>query len=190
MRPAGQTVAGRKVTRSVPYALRGGSRDRTPRHQEATGLDESRPPIGLHLPRSIGQQILDHLREAAPSEGVGLVAVAPLGDDGMAQATRFYPGTNLDASPSRYTMDPAEVLAAFQDMEASGWQLGAIAHSHPVTAAVPSETDLREAHYRDALMLIVSLARDAPEIRAWQIVPSSTADPTVVEVSVTGMGAA
>ncbi|MDP9369669.1 MAG: M67 family metallopeptidase [Chloroflexota bacterium] len=155
-----------------------------------TGLDESGPPMGLHVPRTIGEQILGHLRAAAPSEGVGLVAVAPLGDDGVAEATRFYPGTNLDASPSRYTMDPAEVLAAFRDMEACGWRLGAIAHSHPATAAVPSETDLREAHYRDALMLIVSMAGETPEIRAWQLVPADTAASAVVEVPVIGMGTA
>ncbi len=145
--------------------------------------------MGLRMPRTIGEQILGHLRAAAPSEGVGLVAVAPLGDDGLADATCFYPGTNLDASPSRYTMDPAEVLAAFRDMEACGWRLGAIAHSHPVTAAVPSETDLREAHYRDALMLIVSLAGDMPVMRAWQIVPTETATWTVIEVPVMATGA-
>ncbi|MDP9358047.1 MAG: M67 family metallopeptidase [Chloroflexota bacterium] len=141
------------------------------------------------MPRTIGAQILGHLRAAAPSEGVGLIAVTLLGGDGVAEATHFYPGTNLDASPSRYTMDPAEVLAAFRDMEARGWRLGAIAHSHPVTAAVPSETDLREAHYRDALMLIVSLAGTTPEIRAWQVVPAETATWAVVEVPVMGMGA-
>ncbi len=162
---------------------------RTPRYQEGTGLDESRSPLGLRVPCTIGEQILGHLRAAAPSEGVGLVAVSPLGDDGLAEATCFYPGTNLDASPSRYTMDPAEVLAAFRDMEACGWRLGAIAHSHPVTAAEPSETDLREAHYRDALMLIVSLAGVTPVMRAWQVVPAKTGTWTVVEVPVMATGA-
>ena len=82
---------------------------------------------------------------------------------------RFYPGTNLDRSPTRYTMDPAEVIAALRDIEARGWRLGAIVHSHPASAAVPSATDLREAHYPEALMVIVSLASGTPEFRAWGI---------------------
>ncbi len=161
--------------------------DESPWWREVIGLGDSRPPVELRVPQIIGEQILSHLRAAAPSEGVGLIAVASLGEDGVAEATRFYPGTNLDASPSRYTMDPAEVLAAFRDMEACGWRLGAIAHSHPVTAAVPSETDLREAHYADALMLIVSLANHAPEVRAWQIARAQATAWSVAEVPVKGM---
>lgn len=158
-------------------------------HQEVIDLDEARPPAGLRVPDHVGEHILLHLRAAAPAEGVGLVAIAPLGEDGFAEATCFYPGTNLDASPSRYTMDPAEVLAAFQDMEARGWRLGAIAHSHPVTPAIPSATDLREAHYRDALMVIVSLAGAVPESRAWQVVQAEPASLAVIEVPLLGMSA-
>lgn len=139
------------------------------------------------MPDHVSEHILFHLLAAAPAEGVGLVAIAPLGEDGFAEATCFYPGTNLDASPSRYTMDPAEVLTAFQDMEARGWRLGAIAHSHPVTPATPSATDLREAHYRDALMLIVSFAGAVPESRAWQVVQAETASLAVIEVPLLGM---
>jgi proteasome lid subunit RPN8/RPN11 len=66
-------------------------------------------------------------------------------------------------------MLPEEVLAALQDMAANGWRLGAIAHSHPRGAATPSPTDLREAFYPEALMVIVSLAEPRAHARAWWV---------------------
>lgn len=119
---------------------------------------------------AIREQILLHLLDAAPNEGVGLLAVdATLTADGTAIARQFFPGTNLDASPTRYTMDPAEVLAAIREIEASGMRLGAIVHSHLTSPATPSATDLREAFYPDALMLIATFATRPAELRAWRI---------------------
>lgn len=126
------------------------------------------PPSELALSETLRDQIITHLRSALPNEGCGLVAVNDKG-----AAVRFYPGENLDASPKRFTMDPVIVIAAFKDMEAHGWRLGAIAHSHPRTPATPSVTDLREAHYPSALMLICSFASEEPELRAWAV----TAEP-------------
>ncbi len=81
-------------------------------------------------------------------------------------------------------MDPAEVLAAFRDIEAHGWRLGAIVHSHPTTPATPSATDLQEAHYPEALLVIVGLA-EAPQIRAWQVGRARTGDAhDVIEVPI------
>jgi proteasome lid subunit RPN8/RPN11 len=70
-------------------------------------------------------------------------------------------------------MDPVEVLAAFRDLDANGWTLGAIVHSHPATPPMPSPTDLREAFYPEALMLIVSFAAVPPVMRAWRLAAAS-----------------
>ena len=124
-------------------------------------------PIGLRIERRLHTEMIDHLESVAPLEGVGLLAAV---DEGAwVRATRFYAGTNVDRSPTRYTMDPAEVLAAFRDIDDCGWRLGAIVHSHPATPAVPSATDLREAHYPEALSLIVTLATSPAEARCWWI---------------------
>ena len=138
------------------------------------------PVRALRIERALLAEIVDHLRTSLPQEGCGLLAVRQ-DEDGTSVATRFYPGTNLDASPTRYTMDPAEVLAVFRDLDANDWSLGAIVHSHPATPPAPSPTDLREAFYPEALMLIVSFASDTAVIRAWRLSPSSSAPP-VTEV--------
>jgi proteasome lid subunit RPN8/RPN11 len=153
---------------------------RRPVRDRGTPLDGSSPPAELRIGRALYERLLVHLLAAAPLEGVGLLAVAEDGAGG-ARATRFYPGTNVDASPTRYTMDPAEVLAAFRDIAAHGWRLGAIVHSHPATPPTPSPTDLREAHYPEALLVIVGLADAAPRARAWRIAVGA-APPAVVEV--------
>jgi [CysO sulfur-carrier protein]-S-L-cysteine hydrolase len=122
----------------------------------------------LRLSPEMMKQVVNHLHEAIPHEGCGLLAVAA-GGNHLRQAVKFYPGTNIDRSPSRFTMDPAEVIHAFKEMRVSDWELGAIVHSHPVSGARPSPTDLREAYYPDALMLIVSFAGPEPIARAWRV---------------------
>ena len=84
-------------------------------------------------------------------------------------AHRFYPGRNMDASPTRYTMDPVDVLSALHDMERRRMRLLAIVHSHPDTPPVPSASDLAEAKVPDVLSLIVRLTPSV-DLRAWHIV--------------------
>ncbi|MCC6313996.1 MAG: peptidase, partial [Thermomicrobiales bacterium] len=60
------------------------------------------------IDRTMADAIIDHLRAALPNEGCGLLATEPAGT----RAMRFYPGTNVAASPTRYTMAPEEVLTA------------------------------------------------------------------------------
>ncbi len=128
----------------------------------------------IYLPKSIRDAMMVHLLEAAPNEGVGLLAVDAAytdEDDGLAiDAVRFFPGTNIESSPSRFTMEPAEVVAALGEMRASDLQFGAIVHSHVRGPATPSATDLREAYYPDALLMIASFAGQPAVLRAWRVV--------------------
>lgn len=135
--------------------------------QTTAPRDLPAPPTSVRLTAELYKVMIGHLRGALPQEGCGLLAIRH--EAGGALATRFYPGTNLDASPTRYTMDPVEVLAAFRDLDANGWTLGAIVHSHPATPPTPSPTDLREAFYPEALMIIVSFAAVPPVVRAWRL---------------------
>lgn len=140
-------------------------------------------PMTLVLPRAIRRRMIDQAITALPNESVGLLATVREGDQLV--ATAWFPGANVDASPQRYTMDPREVRAAVDRLSAAGWSLGAIVHSHPADPAVPSSTDLREFGYPDALMGIISLAENPPDIRAWRWRPSGVPDgQRVAEVAV------
>lgn len=129
----------------------------------------------LYIDRSLRDEIMIHLLEAAPNEGVGMLAVGePFRDEDdlhAVEALQFYPGTNVDRSPARYTMEPVEVVRALREIREAGWRLGAIVHSHLKGPATPSATDVREAHYPDALMMIVSFAVQPATTGVWRVVP-------------------
>ena len=110
------------------------------------------------------EEILAHARAEAPREACGLIAGTASG------ATRVIRCVNANPTPvTRYTIDSREQLRAFRDMEATGEELVAIYHSHPVTQAYPSPTDRAEAHYPDAVYVLVSLRDAAPELRGFRI---------------------
>jgi len=121
-------------------------------------------PVGpLCIPGSIWGPMLAHVRGAYPQEACGLLA----GKAGQVQ--RFHPTRNAHPTPTtRYSVDPRELLAVLRAIEADGRELLAIFHSHPATRAYPSQTDITQAHYPDALYLIVSLADpDHPLLRGF-----------------------
>ncbi|HEY8862281.1 MAG TPA: M67 family metallopeptidase [Candidatus Limnocylindria bacterium] len=118
----------------------------------------------FELPAALRDDILAHARAEAPKEACGLVAGR------NARATRVIRCTNAHpAAVTRYTIDPREQLRAFRDMEANGEDLVAIYHSHPATQAYPSPTDRAEAHYPEAVYVLVSLRDATPDVRAFQI---------------------
>lgn len=138
---------------------------------------EAVPTESLRLDRRLYAEMIQHLIEALPNEGCGLIA---FDDD---HPVKVYPGVNILHSPRRYRMDDLEVLRALDDMDRHGWWLGAIYHSHPHSQPTPSTTDLREANWPDALMIIVSLDRqqEQPDARAWRIVDDAF-QPVAIEL--------
>lgn len=119
--------------------------------------------LPLRIEKRLYARVIQHVVDELPNEGCGLIAF----DD--AGPVKVYPGTNILRSPRRYRMDDLEVLRAIEDIDAHGWWLGAIYHSHPHSAPSPSTTDIREANWPDALMLIVSLQHAEPRARAYQL---------------------
>jgi proteasome lid subunit RPN8/RPN11 len=77
---------------------------------------------------------------------------------------------NADASPVTYRLDGREQLKVFDELDAEGWELWGIYHSHTHSEAYPSETDQRLAFYPDSRYLVLSLAdREAPVLRSFFI---------------------
>ena len=110
------------------------------------------------------KEIVDQGLREFPNESCGLIA----GADGV--PVKVFPMRNADASPSTYRLDGREQLHVFDEMEAQGWELWGIYHSHTHSEAFPSETDRKLAFYPESRYLVLSLQeREAPVIRSFFI---------------------
>jgi proteasome lid subunit RPN8/RPN11 len=117
----------------------------------------------LRLPRPIADEIAEHARTGLPDEACGILS----GVD--ATATRFHPAVNADASPFRYSIDSQDLLRIVTEIDDAEEDLLAIYHSHTRSPAFPSRTDVELAFWPDAAYLIVSLASDPPDLKAYSI---------------------
>ncbi len=125
------------------------------------------PTRGLILRRDHVAHMRAHVAADAPLEACGLVAVY----QGVSQ--RVYSIPNAAASPVRYRLEPHAYLRALHDIEAHGWSLGLIYHSHPRGAPVPSAIDLAEASYPDAVYYIWAPVGSVWVARGYYLTPQA-----------------
>jgi proteasome lid subunit RPN8/RPN11 len=110
-------------------------------------------------------EMVAHAREEAPNECCGLVASS------NGAAVHVYRATNAEHSPVKYVVDPRDQIRIQNDIDDNGWDLGAIYHSHTRTGPFPSQTDINLArNWPDPLYVIVGVAGDNPDVRAFRIV--------------------
>ena len=106
--------------------------------------------------------LIAHAAAAAPEECCGLL----LGDGDTIRDSA--PARNIADEPvRRYLIDPVDHLAAIRDARRRSLEVIGAYHSHPRSPAVPSATDA-EAAFGGFLFLIVGLAAEAPDLRAWR----------------------
>ncbi|GMR11181.1 MAG: hypothetical protein BMS9Abin28_2008 [Anaerolineae bacterium] len=103
---------------------------------------------GIRVSPEQYQRMLEHVAQDSPMEACGL-----LGGSGSL-VEKAVPIRNVVESPVRFRMDPAEQIQALFGFEERGQELVAIYHSHPSGPPGPSEMDLSEAAYPEALQLI------------------------------------
>lgn len=132
----------------------------------------------IRLTREQLHALIAHARDAAPNEACGIIG----GKEN--RALKIYPLKNTHVTPRvNFYADPFELLAAFRDIEANGWEHIAIYHSHPASDAFLSATDLAQAYYPDVAYIIISLAHpEQPVVRAFRIVAGQATE-IPVEVS-------
>jgi len=126
----------------------------------------------MRIAASMLDELIAHARADAPNECCGMIASR----DG--QAVRVYRATNAAASSLRYEIDGLEQYRIQMEIDDAGWELGAIYHSHTRSEPYPSQTDINLAFYPESLYLIVGVAGQEPDVRAYRI-----ADARVEEVS-------
>ena len=118
----------------------------------------------MRISTELVAEIVVHAREEAPDECCGMVAAR----DGRAVAV--HRATNAAASPLRYEIEPHDQYRIEMAIDDAGLELGAIYHSHTRSEPYPSQTDVNLAFHPHALYLIVGLAGDEPDLRAYRIV--------------------
>lgn len=128
----------------------------------------------IMLPKEFAQEMLAQAKEKAPYEACGIIA----GKGG--RAVKLYRTANAEHSETTYRLEPEEQYKIFMEMEEKGWELWAIYHSHPAFPAYPSARDIKQAYFPEALYIIVSLAQEEPEIRAFRIVEGEVREEEVV----------
>jgi proteasome lid subunit RPN8/RPN11 len=124
----------------------------------------------MRISRDLFDEMVAHARADAPNECCGMIASR----DGT--AVKLFQAANAAASPLRYEIDGAEQYRIQMAIDDQGLDLGAIYHSHTRSAPYPSQTDINLAFYPDALYVIVGLAGDQPEVRAYEIRDGKVAD--------------
>jgi [CysO sulfur-carrier protein]-S-L-cysteine hydrolase len=116
----------------------------------------------VRISRADYDELIAHAREAEPEECCG---VARLNDGRVEEVVR---GTNTQKSRKYgFEIDYATMMTAIE-WEDDGFAIASY-HSHPRSAAEPSQQDRNVAQYPAWLNLIVSL-EDDPHVRAWWIV--------------------
>ena len=102
----------------------------------------------LTLTKEQYQKMIAHVQLHAPLEACGLLA----GHDSKVETVLEV--TNQAQSAVRYVMDPIEQLNAFERIESNGLELIGIFHSHPTGPETVSPTDIAEAAYAVAHIIL------------------------------------
>ena len=119
----------------------------------------------LIAPGPIRDEIIAHARDHFPRECCGILS----GKQG--NITQLHRLTNLEQGVDRYLFDDEEFYKVYWEIENRGEELLAVYHSHPITVAYPSKTDIAFAFWPEAIYLICSLEHvDDPVIRGYRIV--------------------
>lgn len=119
----------------------------------------------LTLPREMVDAVVAHARRDHPDECCGVIA----GREGV--ATRVVAMTNAERSPTGFTFDSAEQLRVWRELDDADEDVLVVYHSHTMTEAYPSRTDVRwSANTPGTSWLLVSTRDpDQVEVRSFRI---------------------
>lgn len=135
-------------------------------------------PGTLVIPPGVAEAIVAHARAAAPRECCGLVS-------GRGRDCRaVHPLANTARADDEFAADDREQASVRAAVRARGERIVAAYHSHPRTPAHPSPSDVARWFTPAVAHVIVSLAGDAPDLRAFLIDPAG--EPAVRELAIAG----
>ena len=117
----------------------------------------------LRIPQQIINDLFDHAQNGLPEEVCGYLAGTGR------EVTRQFRLTNIDHSNEHFSFDPKEQFQAVREARKLGLEILANYHSHPETPARPSQEDIRLAFDPNISYVIVSLAAELPDVKAFRI---------------------
>ena len=122
----------------------------------------------LIISRELCADLIAQAESEAPNECCGLLA-GPWISGGPYRIAAQFPLVNALASPTEFESAPRELLVAHRTMREKNWEILAVYHSHPETAAIPSRKD-RELHLAESVAMVIVGLKPTPAIRAWWLV--------------------
>jgi [CysO sulfur-carrier protein]-S-L-cysteine hydrolase len=125
----------------------------------------------FQLTRDVYAQMVGAALDAYPLEFCGLAAGPTAVGGGAGSVGRvFYPCRNDAESARVYTINAHDYMRAEADADDRDWEINCVVHSHTHSEPYPSPTDVSAAISPDWHYVIVSLKREAPEVRSYRIV--------------------
>ncbi len=129
----------------------------------------------LRVDRHVFDAICDLAFREYPLEMCGLIAGRP----GVDHAVHFYACHNDAESAKVYRVNPTDHLRAEMDADDRAWEINGVVHSHTHSEPYPSPTDVGQAPDPAWHYVIVSLKRDAPELRSFRIIDNRVTEEPV-----------
>ena len=129
----------------------------------------------LTIGRTHYEQIIDHARRGSPYEVCGLIG----GRNAHTEVVISVPNASL-APLTTYEMERQAMVDAIIAFQREGREVIAIYHSHPQSEAVPSDVDISQATWGDAIYIIVGPeTAQGVDFRAW-IIRNGHAEPATL----------
>ncbi|MGV9312507.1 Mov34/MPN/PAD-1 family protein [Streptomyces sp. NPDC003691] len=113
----------------------------------------------LTLTQDLYDRIVAHARADHPDEACGIVA----GPEGSDRPERFIPMENAARSSTFYEFDSGDLLKLYRELDDNDEVPVIVYHSHTMTEAYPSRTDVSYAGEPNAHYVLVSTADTAGE---------------------------
>lgn len=134
----------------------------------------------LTIDQATYDAIVAHARKDHPDEACGVVA----GPEGSDRPERFVPMTNAEMSPTFFRFDDDEWRKVWNEMFDRDEDPVVIYHSHTMTEAYPSRTDISYASEPGAHYVLVSTrecgnAEGPVEFRSYRIVDGEVTEEEV-----------
>jgi len=126
----------------------------------------------LELSNALLREMITYVDQHAPYEACGLLAGK------MDRAEKMIGVLNQVQSPVRFVMDPYEQLHAFDWIDANGFDLVGIFHSHPTGPETVSPTDISEAAYA-VVHIVISRAETQWKARGFWIENGTASEVTL-----------